>query len=126
MEIQHTAIEVSDLKETKTFYEDGLGLEYAWDFHTTEGKHNYYVTGDELDTWLQLVYNPEADADPEPSGIAHLAILVDDTDATFEELVEETNCPVVREPTTIEAANARVAFVQDPDGYEVEIFHHVD
>lgn len=126
MEVQHTAVQVSDLQETKAFYEDGLGLEYAWDFHTDEGVHNYYVTGDELDTWIQFVHDPDADEDPDPSGIVHLAILVDDADAAVERVVEATGCPVVGEPTTIEAADARAAFVEDPDGYEVEIFHRLD
>lgn len=34
IDIQHTAIQVSDLEATKRFYEDGLGLEYSQDFHT--------------------------------------------------------------------------------------------
>lgn len=126
MEIQHTAIEVSDLDATKRFYEDGLGLEHAWDFHTDEGVHNYYVTGDELDTWIQFVHDPDADAAPEPSGIVHLALLVDDADETFEQVVEATDCPVAGEPTTVEAANARVSFVEDPDGYEIEIFSELE
>jgi len=126
MEVQHTAVEVSDLEETKAFYEDGLGLEYDWDFHTDEGVHNYYVAGENLDTWIQFVHDPDADGDPEPSGIIHLAVLVDDVDTTFERVIEATDCPVVEEPTTIDAADARVAFVGDPDGYEVEIFHHLE
>jgi len=126
MEIQHTAIEVSDLDATKRFYEDGLGLEYAWDFHTDEGVHNYYVTGDELDTWIQFVHDPDTDAAPEPSGIVHLALLVDDADETFEQVVAATDCPVAGEPTTVEAADARVAFVEDPDGYEIEIFSELE
>jgi lactoylglutathione lyase len=126
MEVHHTAIEVSDLEATTEFYEDGLGLEHAWDFHTDDGVHNYYVTGDEPDTWIQFVHDPDADTVSEPSGIVHLAVLVDDADATFEHVVEATNCQVTGEPTTIEAADARVAFVKDPDGYEVEIFHRLD
>ena len=126
MEVQHTAIRVSNLEETKAFYEDGLGLEYAWDFHTDEGVHNYYVTGDELDTWIQFVHDPDDDGPVEPSGIVHLALLVEDTDETVERLAERTGCEVLRGPMTIEAADARAAFVEDPDGYEVEIFNHLD
>ncbi|MFC4440370.1 MULTISPECIES: VOC family protein [Natrialbaceae] len=123
MEIQHSAMQVSDLEATKSFYENGLGLEYAWDFHTDEGVHNYYVTGDELDTWIQFVHDPDKTEPIDPSGFAHLGILVDDTDDVFNQLCERTDCPVIKEPTTVDAANARVAFVKDPDGYEVEVFH---
>lgn len=126
MEVQHAAIRVSNLEETKEFYEDGLGLEHAWDFETDEGVHNYYVTGDELDTWLQFVYNPDNDTDPKSSGFVHNAFLVDDTDATFEEVVDKTDCTVIAEPETIEKAEARAAFIEDPDGYEIEIFQKLD
>lgn len=122
MEIQHTAIAVEDLDRTKTFYEDGLGLEYAWDFHADDGVHNYYVTGEELDTWIQFVDDPSDQGAVEPGGIVHLALLVDDLDATFERVVEATDCTVLGEPQTIEAANARAAFIEDPDGYEIELF----
>lgn len=126
MEVQHTAIRVSDLEETKEFYEDGLGLEHAWDFKTDEGVHNYYVTGEELDTWLQFVYEPDNDTDPDPSGFVHNAILVEDIDTTFEEIVDKIDCTIIEEPTTIEKADARAAFIEDPDGYEVEIFQQID
>jgi len=122
MDIQHTAIQVSDLEATKAFYEGGLGLEYSHDFHTDDGVHNYYVTGEDLDTALQFVHDQDADSVPEPAGIAHLALLVDDVDAAFDDLLEQVESTVVQEPTTIEPANARAAFVEDPDGYEVELF----
>ncbi|ELY61892.1 VOC family protein [Natronolimnohabitans innermongolicus] len=121
MDVQHTAIRVSDLEATREFYEEGLGLEYSQDFQTESGVHNYYVTGDDLDTELQFVSDPDAD-DVDPAGIVHLAIRVDDVDETFDALVEAVDPSVAGEPTTIEPANARAAFVEDPDGYEVELF----
>ncbi|MFC4541881.1 VOC family protein [Halosolutus amylolyticus] len=125
MDIHHTAIEVSDLDATRAFYEDGIGLEYSYDFHV-DGTHNYYVTGADLDTEIQFVHDPDDDAPIDAAGIVHLAILVDDADETFDRVVDRTDCPIVREPTTIEAANARAAFVEDPDGYEVELFSRLE
>ena len=125
MEIQHTAIAVADLDRTKAFYEDGLGLAYSWDFHTDDGVHNYYVTGDELDTWIQFVHDPSDDAPIEPDGIVHLAIEVDDLEAVFDDLVDASGCTVLDGPKTIEAADARAAFIEDPDGYEIEIFERL-
>ena len=58
---------------------------------------------------------------PDRTALEHLAVSVDDVDATHERLVEETDRPVVQEPTAVEAANARVSFVEDPDGYVVEL-----
>lgn len=125
MDIQHTAVQVSDLEATKAFYEDGLGLTYETDFHV-DGVHNYYVSGEHLETAIQFVHDPESDAEVEPSGIVHLAVLVEDVDAAVEDLVEETGCRVLKGPLTIEEADARAAFVEDPDGYEVELFRWLE
>ncbi|MCL9814744.1 VOC family protein [Natranaeroarchaeum aerophilus] len=125
MEVQHTAVAVSDLDATKAFYEDGLGLVYEHDFHV-DGTHHYYVSGEELDTAIQFVHDESGDTEIEPSGIVHLALLVDDVDETVEELVSETGCTVLKGPLTVEEANARAAFVEDPDGYEVELFRWLE
>jgi len=70
MEIQHTAVRVSNLEATKAFHQDGLGLDHTRDFHTDDGVHNYYVTSDELDTEIRFVHDPDADGDVSPDGIA--------------------------------------------------------
>lgn len=124
MDIHHTAVAVSDLDATKAFYEDGLGLSYDHDFHL-DGTHHYYVTGDELDTTLQFVHDGSEMA-VDPSGIVHLAIRVEDVEATLDALVEATDCSVLKGPLTIEGAGARAVFVEDPDGYEVELFSPLD
>jgi len=53
-------------------------------------------------------------------------VLIDDADEAFERVVESVDPPVNGEPTTIEAADARAAFVEDPDGYEVELYSHLE
>ena len=123
MHIAHTALWVSDLEATKAFYEDGLGLEYHREF-TVDGVGNYYV-GTEDGGELQFKYREEP-VEVDPSGIDHVALSVEDADATFERVVEETGCEVVLEPTTFEAADRRAAFVADPDGYTVEFVAVVD
>ncbi|MFB6362302.1 MAG: VOC family protein [Halobacteriales archaeon] len=118
MHVIHAAINVSDLDATTEFYEGVLGLEHQWDF-TLDGVINYYVGADE-GAEIQFKYDPESDEPVEPAGIDHLALSVEDVDATFERVVTESNCSVVLEPTLIEPAGSRVAFVTDPDGYVVE------
>lgn len=124
MDVIHTALAVSDLEQTKEFYEGVLGLEHHWDF-TYEGVVNYYVGTDD-GAEIQFKYDASQDEDIEPSGIDHIALGVDDVDATFERVVGETGCPVVLEPTTFEDADRRGAFVSDPDGYTVEFVQRVD
>jgi lactoylglutathione lyase len=119
MDVIHTAIWVSDLDATSEFYEDVLGLTYDRQFEL-DGVTNYYV-GSDADAELQFKYDPDEETTVEPSGVDHLAVGVDDVDAEFERIVEACDPPVVTEPTTIEQANARVAFIEDPDGYVVEL-----
>jgi lactoylglutathione lyase len=119
MDVIHTAIRVSDLEEAREFFVEALGLEEHWSF-TLGGVENVYVGGEHGE--IQLRYDPAAD-DPEPDREAfdHLAVSVDDADAETERMVEETDCEVVKGPLTVEAAEARVAFIEGPDGYVVEL-----
>lgn len=117
MQLQHTALHVADLDAAIAFYEDALGLSHTWDFEH-EGVVNYYI-GSANGVELQFKHDEDADP-PSPAGIDHVALIVDDVDATFERVVEETDCPVVVAPTYIEPADRYVAFVEDPNGYVVE------
>lgn len=119
MDVIHTAVEVSDLDATREFYEDALGLAESWQF-ALDGVVNHYVAGED-GTEIQFKHDPEREEPVEPSGIDHLAVSVDDAAGECERLVAETGCEVVLEPTVVEAANARAAFVTDPDGYVVEL-----
>jgi len=118
MDVIHTAIRVSDLNATVDFYEGVIGLDHHWEF-THDGVRNYYV-GTDSGAEIQFKYNPDADDPIEPAGVDHLALSVDDVDATFDRVVEESGCSIVLEPTDIDAANRRAGFVTDPDGYVVE------
>lgn len=118
MDVDHAAINVSDLQASIAFYEGILGLEFQWQF-TNDGVTNYYV-GTEGGASVQFKYDPAAEEPVEPAGIDHLALTVDDVDATFERVVEASPYGVHLEPTDFEAAERRAAFVYDPDGYVVE------
>lgn len=120
MDVIHTAIWVSDLEETAAFYEDVLGLEFQSEFTGDDGVVNYYV-GTEGGADLQFKYDPADEATVSPAGVDHIALAVDDVDAEFDRVIEAADPPVVLEPTTVEAANARVAFFEDPEGYVVEL-----
>jgi lactoylglutathione lyase len=126
MRVIHTALWVADIDRTLEFYVDGLGLERTNEFVGGDGATNCYLAGDD-GTELQFKYHADEPGAPvEPAGIDHVAVEVDDTDAELERLVEETGCPVRRGPLTSEGANARVAFIEDPDGYGVELVEFLD
>jgi lactoylglutathione lyase len=116
-DVIHTAIWVPDLEPALEFYET-LGLTESHRF-TRDGIQNVYLGGEGGE--IQFRYDGDRTVSPDRSDLDHIALSVDDVDAEFERVVEATGCPVVDEPTTVEVAGARVAFVEDPNGYVVEL-----
>lgn len=119
MDVIHTAIWVSDMDEAKSFFVDGLGLQERWSF-TMDGVENVYVGGDHGEIQLR-----SSDEHPEPiperTTLDHIAVSTEDTDGKTEAVIAETGCAVLDGPRTIDAANARVAFIEGPDGYVIEL-----
>ena len=74
---------------------------------------------------IQFKHDPER-APPEPAGVDHIAVTVEDTDAMVERLEAETEYGVVNGPLVVEPADAYVAFVEAPDGYVVELVQPLD
>ena len=119
MDVIHSAIWVSDLEEAREFFVDGLGLEENWSF-TLDGIENVYVGGEHGE--IQLRYSSDHEVpETDRESFDHIAVSVDDTDAETERMVEETGCTVVAGPKTADAANARISFIEGPDGYVIEL-----
>ncbi len=117
MTFLHVCLNVADADESIAFYEQ-FGFEESWSFTTEDGRTvNRYVADDD-GVELQLSETEgETDFD---AGTAwdHLAVGVDDVDATFDEI---DHFGVVQEPADNDPAGARTAFVEDPDGHVVEL-----
>ncbi|NHN60075.1 MULTISPECIES: VOC family protein [Halorussus] len=119
MDVIHTAIWVSDLDEAREFFVDAVGLSENWSF-TLDGVENVYVGGEHGE--IQLRHDPDRpDPEPDRSTVDHIAVSVDDVDAECERIVDETGCDVVEGPMTVDDADARVAFLEGPDGYVLEL-----
>lgn len=123
MDLAHVAIWVSDLERALAFYE-ALGFERAWSF-SADGVENVYVAGDSGE--LQLRYNPDRTTPIAPSraDTDHVAFVVDDVD-TLVERAREAGASVIAEPHVVGAADARVAFVEDPEGYTLEFLRPLE
>ena len=124
MDVIHTAIWVSDIDRTREFYVDGLGLTENWAFTADDGVRNVYIGGENAE--FQFKYDPDGGPEIDPGTMAHVAVGVDSTDETFERLVEREDPPVHEAPTTMDEIDRRVAFVEDPDGYVVELVERVE
>ena len=119
VDVIHTALWVSDVTRSRTFYVDGLGLSETRDFLVRGDEENVFLAG-EGETELQLKYAPDHEVEAGRAGFDHFAVEVDDTDAMADRL-EEFGGEVTRGPLDSEAAQARIAFVADPDGHLVEL-----
>lgn len=119
MNVIHTALWVSDLEAARSFFVDALGLSENWSFEL-DGVQNVYVGGEHGE--LQLRYDPDREV---PAGdrdrLDHVAVSVADTDARTEAVLERADAELLEGPLTMDAPNARVAFIEGPDGYVVEL-----
>ncbi|OIB58484.1 VOC family protein [Natrialba sp. SSL1] len=124
MDVIHTALWVSDLEQTRSFYVDALGLTENWSFETDDGVENVYIGGENAE--FQFKYDPAGGPEIDPGTMAHVAVGVESTDEVFDRLVAQVDPPVEMEPTTMDDIGCRVAFVEDPNGYVVELVEQMD
>ena len=121
MDVIHSAIWVSDLERTLEFYVDELGLEKTNEFESGDGATNVYVAGPN-GVELQFQHEEGRAVEHSENGVFdHVAVAVDDTDAEVERLCEEGSATLRRGPLDSEGANARVAFIEDPEGNGIEL-----
>ncbi|GGL52140.1 VOC family protein [Halocalculus aciditolerans] len=116
MEFIHVCLNVADVDESVEWYTGELGFEESWEFEA-DGTKNRYVAA-ENGVEIQLA-DTEGET-PDEAGTAwdHLAVAVEDVDEAFERV---ENHGVVQEPADNDAAGARTAFIEDPDGHVVEL-----
>ena len=118
----HTMTRVLDLDRSIDFYRRGFGLEVAnrFDF---DGFSLVYLRNEENDFEIELTWN---DGEEEPythgTGYGHVAMCVDDCEAEYVRFEQEgLNPNPVKEFHRDGALMARFFFVQDPDGYKIEV-----
>ena len=118
----HAMIRVLDLERSIDFYDKAFGLKVA-DHFDFDGFALVYLRNDENDFEIELTLNKgESEPYTHGSGYGHVAVCVDDAKAEhhrFEELGLEPND--VKEFHRDGALMARFFFVQDPDGYKIEV-----
>jgi lactoylglutathione lyase len=122
VELIHTCYRVTDPDASIAFYE-ALGFEMRRELPIRDEAVNYFlgIPGKELPE-LELTYNFEKpDGGYElGTGYGHIAVTVDELDATLTALAEKGIEPE-RPPYTVREGGSRICFVRDPDGYRVEI-----
>ena len=120
MELVHTCYRVTDPERSVAFYE-ALGLEKRRELPIRDEAVNYFlgVPGKEQPE-LELTHNFGVDSYELGTGYGHVALTVDDIDGALARLAEQGIEPE-RPPYTVREGGSRLCFVQDPDGYRIEL-----
>jgi lactoylglutathione lyase len=120
MELIHTCYRVTDPERSIAFYE-ALGLENRRELPIRDEAVNYFlgVPGKDLPE-LELTHNFGIDSYELGTGYGHIALTVEDLDATLEELAGQGIEPE-RPPYQVREGGSRICFVRDPDSYRIEL-----
>ena len=118
----HTMLRVIDEKASVAFYENALGLAVK-DRFDFDGFTLVYLKNSENDFEIELTINHDrAEPYTHGSGYGHLAVSTDDLDREHKRLSKAGFNPApIKEFHRDGAIMARFFFVQDPDGYKIEV-----
>jgi len=123
MRILHTMLRVGDLERSIDFYTNVLGMKVLRRKDYPDGQFTlaFVGYGDESEeAVIELTYNWDTEAYDLGDGYGHIAIEVDDVYQAAE-AIRERGGKVIREPGPMNAGSTIIAFVQDPDGYPIEL-----
>lgn len=123
MRLLHTMLRVGDLERSLTFYTEVLGMRLLRRKDYPDGRFTlaFVGYGDESSTAvLELTHNWDTSSYEIGTGYGHIALGVDDIHATCEAMAAKGG-RVVRPPGAMKHGTTVIAFVEDPDGYKVEL-----
>jgi lactoylglutathione lyase len=123
MRILHTMIRVGDLDRSLQFYTDVLGMRLLRRKDYPDGKFTlaFVGYGDESDeAVIELTYNWDVNHYELGNAFGHIAIGVEDIRKTCME-IKQRGGKVTREPGPMKHGSTVIAFVEDPDGYKLEL-----
>ncbi|MCW5893185.1 MAG: lactoylglutathione lyase [bacterium] len=123
MRMLHTMLRVGDLERSLAFYCEVLGMRLLRRKDYPSGRFTlaFVGYGDEADhTVLELTHNWDASHYDVGTGYGHVAIGVEDIYATCGAL-RARGATITREPGPMKHGGSVIAFLQDPDGYKIEL-----
>ena len=123
MRLLHTMLRTGNLDESITFYTEVMEMKLLRRNDYPEGEFTlaFLGYGDESEnTVLELTYNWGTESYEQGTGFGHIAIEVDDVYAACEK-IKARGGKVIREAGPMKHGTRVLAFVEDPDGYKVEL-----
>ncbi len=128
MRILHTMLRVGDLQRSIDFYTRVLGMTLLRKSETSEYQYTlaFVGYGDEKDeAVIELTYNWGVSEYELGSAYGHIALEADDIYGTCDAL-RAAGAKITREPGPVKGGTTVIAFVEDPDGYKIELIAKKD
>jgi lactoylglutathione lyase len=123
MRILHTMLRVGDLDRSLAFYTGVLGMRLLRRNDYPEGKFTLAFVGyqEEQDgAVIELTHNWGVDRYEIGTGYGHIALAVEDAYAACES-IRQRGGKITREAGPMKGGSTVIAFVEDPDGYKIEL-----
>jgi lactoylglutathione lyase len=123
MRILHTMLRVGDLDRSLAFYTDVLGMRELRRQDYPDGRFTLAFVGyasEAEGAVLELTHNWDTPAYDLGNGFGHIALEVDDAYAACTQ-IKARGGKVVREAGPMKHGTTVIAFVEDPDGYKIEL-----
>jgi len=123
MRLLHTMLRVGDLQKSIAFYTDILGMKLLRQKDYPDGKFTLAFVGygsEDENTVIELTHNWDTENYALGDGFGHLAIEVDDVYKATES-IRQNGGKIIRDAGPMNAGTTIIAFVEDPDGYQIEL-----
>jgi len=123
MRMLHTMIRVGDLDRSIAFYTEVLGMKLLRRKDYPDGKFTLAFVGygdEDSHTVIELTHNWGVDHYDLGNGFGHIALAVDDAKSACNE-IRQRGGNVVRDAGPMQHGTTVIAFVEDPDGYKIEL-----
>jgi lactoylglutathione lyase len=123
MRMLHTMIRVGDLQRSIDFYTQVLGMKLLRQKDYPDGRFTlaFVGYGEENDyTVIELTHNWDTDSYDLGNGFGHFAIEVEDVYEAAAQ-IKQRGGKIIRDAGPMNAGTTLIAFVEDPDGYAIEL-----
>ncbi len=123
MRMLHTMLRVGNLEESLAFYTKILGMKLLRKKEYPTGRFTLAFVGygpEESNSVLELTYNWDKSKYQIGNGYGHIAIGVQNIYDTCK-LIKNNGGNIIREPGPMKHGQTLIAFIKDPDGYQIEL-----
>ncbi|AGX10461.1 lactoylglutathione lyase [Salmonella enterica] len=128
MRLLHTMLRVGDLQRSIAFYTNVLGMKLLRTSENPEYKYSLAFVGygpETEEAVIELTYNWGVESYDMGNAYGHIALSVDNA-AEACERIRQNGGNVTREAGPVKGGSTIIAFVEDPDGYKIELIEAKD